>query len=235
MVFGIIMAGGSGTRMKEASMPKQFLALDDKPIIVHSIEKFTQSEKIDKIYIGINPEYVDHMNGLLSMYFPDKEIEVVKGGADRNSTLFNVIAAIEEKYGESDEHVVITHDAVRPFVTVKMIDENVEALKENKAAATVMPSVDTIFVSEDKEHISSVPKRDRLFLAQTPQSFNLNLLKSLYASLTEDEKAVLTDACTICVMRNVPVVFVEGDYANIKITTPSDLKIARAYIKENTK
>ncbi len=235
MVFGAILAGGTGSRMRIVDMPKQFLPLGDKPIIVHTLEKFLTCNELDATFVGVHPDWVGYMNDLVAKHLPHakESIFVVAGGSDRNGTIMNIIAAIEEKYGESDEHIIVTHDSVRPFVSLRMIEENIAAAKEHGAVDTVSPAIDTIVVSEDGKFITDIPERNKMYQGQTPQSFKISLLKELYASLSEEEKNILTDACKICVVRNHPVYLVNGSVTNMKITTPGDYKIAEALAKGN--
>ena len=233
MVFGAILAGGVGSRMHMADMPKQFLPLGDKPIIVHTLEKFLTSTELDAVYIGVHADWVNYMNDLIEKYIPEsaaKNVHTISGGSDRNETILNIVAAIESDHGESDEHIIVTHDSVRPFVTLRMIEENIKYAKQYGAVDTVTAAVDTIVVSQDGKFISDIPDRRRMYQGQTPQSFKIKLLKELYNSLTADEKGILTDACKICVVRNQPVYLVEGSYTNIKVTTPGDYKIAQAMV-----
>ncbi len=232
MNFGAVLAGGIGSRMHMADMPKQFLPLGDKPIIIHTVEKFLTCSKFERVYIGVHPDWINYMNDLIEKHLGllKEKVKVVAGDSDRNGTILNIVTAIEEDFGESDEHIIVTHDAVRPFVTLRMIEENVEAAKKHGAADTVVAAVDTIVVSDDGKFITNIPERRRMYQGQTPQSFNINIFKKLYNSLTEEEKGVLTDACKICVVRNHPVYLVEGSYTNIKVTTPGDYKIAQAMV-----
>ena len=224
MIFAAILAGGIGSRMNIADMPKQFLNLGDKPIIIHTIEKFLLCERIDRVYLGVHPSWTGYMADLLEQHFgSDHSITVVAGGADRNETLFNVIDCIESDFGESDDHIILTHDAVRPFISLRIIEENIDA-------AVKYGAVDTIVTSADGKFIDSVPERKHMFQGQTPQSFKITLLKKLYASLSAEEKSILTDACKICVVRDCPVYIVQGDSSNMKITTVNDYKIAQAML-----
>ena len=236
MIFGAIVAGGVGNRMNLSGLPKQFLPLGEsqKPIIIHTLEKFLICEKLDFIYLGINKDWLGYAEELLDKYNINKnKVFVVSGGDDRNLTILNVIEAIEKNHGQSEEHIIVTHDAVRPFLTLRMINENIEAAKECGACDTVVCSVDTIIESRDGKFISSVPQRSFMYHGQTPQTFNMSELKRLYNDLTEEEKSRLTDTCTIFSFRNKPVKMVKGDTFNIKITTISDYKIAEAIIGGN--
>lgn len=225
-----ILAGGSGTRMGIGNMPKQFLTLGSKPIIIHTIEKFLLIQNIDKIIIGVNPQYVLHMQDLINKHlekFSDK-ITVVQGGKDRNETILNVCDVIEDKSA-----VLITHDAVRPFVSMKTIEENITLIDKYDAVDTAVPAIDTIVESVNGELISTIPDRKYYYQGQTPQTFRVNDFLKLYSELTEDEKNILTDACKIFVLKNKKVALANGHYSNIKITTVTDLKIASAMIQEN--
>lgn len=231
MIFGAVLAGGIGSRMNMADMPKQFLMLGSKPIVIHSVEKFLMCSRFDKIYIGVHPDWVLHMRDLLEKYNLDTErLICVPGGTDRNSTLFNIINHIKENYGNDDDNIIVTHDSVRPFVTSKIIEENIDAALNFGACDTVVGATDTIVMSENGRVISSVPNRKFMYQGQTPQSFKVNLLSDLYNDLSDEEKATLTDACTICVVRNYPVHLVEGSASNFKITTVPDYKIAQAMV-----
>jgi len=232
MIFGGILAGGIGSRMNIADMPKQFLELGAKPIIIHTLEKFLVCPDIDYVYIGVHENWILHMEDLLEKYIKIRKnvVRIVAGGEDRNSTIMNIVAAIEKDFGESDENYIITHDSVRPFVTARILNDNIEAVLKYKACDTVIGAVDTIVTSKDGNIISEIPDRKNMYQGQTPQSFQINLLKELYSELSEDEKRVLTDACKICVVRQAPVYLVRGETSNLKITTVSDYKIAQAMV-----
>lgn len=232
MIFGAVLAGGTGSRMHIADMPKQFLMLGEKPVVIHTIEKFLACAYFDCIYIGVHPDWVGYMFDLISKYIPafENQLEIVTGGSDRNETILNIIGGIEEKFGQSEEHVIVTHDSVRPFVTLRILEENVAAVLKYNAVDTVVPANDTIVTSKDGEEVYEIPNRSLMYQGQTPQSFRVSLLKELYFSLQEEEKKILTDACKICVVRNYPVHLVNGADTNIKITTPGDYKIAQAIL-----
>lgn len=235
MIFGAILAGGVGSRMNIADRPKQFLQLGDKPIIVHTLEKFLLCSRLDKVYVGVHPNWLLHMQDLLDKYVPDQKdmVVIVPGGGDRNNTIMNIADQIEADFGASDDHIIVTHDSVRPFVTMRIIEENIDGALQYGAVDTVIEATDTIVVSEDGKVITEIPNRKKMFQGQTPQSFNLKMLKELYHDLSEEEKGILTDACKICVVRDKPVHLVRGEVSNLKITTISDYKIAQAMIGGN--
>ena len=234
MIFGVIVAGGVGMRLG-ADRPKQFLDLNGKPIIMHTLQAFLECRELDQIYMGVHPEWMEHMADLVGTYVEKEEqerVHLVPGGAERNETIMNVIDQIEADFGTEDVHYIITQDGVRPFVSQRLIKEHVEAVAAFDAVDTAIPAVDTIIVSMDGETISEIPERKYLYQSQTPQSFRMDLLKKLYMELTEDEKKILTDACKICTVRGVPVRMVMGDVTNMKITTAADFEIAKIMAKQ---
>ncbi len=232
MIFGAILAGGTGSRMNLSDMPKQFLPLGDKPIIIHTLEKFLMCDRFDQLYLGVHPDWIGYTADLVEKYIPvsAERIHLVAGGTDRNETILNVIHAIEDTWGEAPDNIIVTHDAVRPFVSLRILEENIDGALNHGAVDTVTAAVDTIVVSADGRTISDIPQRSQMYQGQTPQSFHISLLKELYCSLSLEEKGILTDACKICVVRNYPVHLVEGSVMNMKITTPADYKIAQAIL-----
>ncbi len=233
MIFAAIVAGGIGSRMNISNIPKQFMLLGEKPIVVHTLEKFILSGKIDFIFVGVHKDWVVYLNDLMEKYKIDRErVFISEGGHTRNETIMNIINDAEEKFGENENHIIITHDAVRPFVTLRIIDENIDAALKYGACDTVTPAVDTIIESCDGVVVSSVPNRGTLYQGQTPQSFNMKKLKNVYVSLKDEEKEGLTDACKIFTLANEPVYLVKGEASNIKITTLGDYKVAQAMVNE---
>lgn len=236
MVFGVILAGGIGSRMGNVEKPKQYLNIADKPIIIHTLEKFYINDKFEKLYVLCPEQWVNHTKNLVKRYVGEtKRISVIPGGSTRNETIMNAISRIEEEYETDDQTIIVTHDSVRPFVTHRIIEENIEFAKKYGACDTAVPATDTIVQSDDGCILSSVPDRSRMYQGQTPQSFGLKKLKTLYLSLTQEEKEVLTDAAKIFVMKGEKVHLVEGEVSNIKITYPYDLRVAETLIRENVK
>ena len=232
MVFAAVFAGGIGSRMGNSETPKQYLELGTKPVIIHTIEKFFINETIDEIIVLCPKAWVAHTRDLIKKHIPEgKKITVISGGETRNGTLEKAIEFIETNYETDEDTVLVTHDAVRPFLTHRIIVENVDAALKYGACDTVIPATDTIVESADGKMITSIPERKRMFQGQTPQSFRLKELERVLASLTEDEKAILTDACKIFSIKNKDVYMVEGEVFNIKITYPYDLKVAHTLLK----
>ena len=225
MNFGGILAGGKGTRMGKTDLPKQFLMLGEKPIIIHTIEQFLVSPAIDEIVVGVPENWIDYTKDIIEKYCKDDRIHVVQGGQNRNGTIMNICKYICENF-KDNENIIVTHDAVRPFVTQRIIKENVEICKKIGAADTVISASDTIVESKDGEIISNIPIRSQMYQGQTPQSFNVEEFIKQYESLTDDEKEILTDATKTYVLKRKKVGLVSGEPYNMKITTKYDLKLA---------
>jgi 2-C-methyl-D-erythritol 4-phosphate cytidylyltransferase len=232
-VYAAILAGGSGTRMGNPDKPKQFWMMADRPVIVHTIQKFCMVDEFAKIIVLPPATWLNQTEDIIERYLPQfaDRIAVVAGGAERNDTIMNAIAHIEETHGLGADDIIVTHDAVRPFVTFRIIEENIAAAREFGACDTVIPATDTIVHSVDGKVITAIPRRSEYYQGQTPQSFNALRLKALFEELAEDDKAVLTDACKILVLKGEPVALVQGDVANMKLTYTNDMRIARAMIE----
>ena len=163
--------------------------------------------------------------------FADRII-ITPGGVDRNTTIENIINRINEYKPLTDEDIIVTHDSVRPFITLRIIKDNIRLAKESDAVDTVVEAVDTIVESTDGEYISNIPNRAHYYQGQTPQSFKCLDFLNLYNSLDEEEKQILTDACKIFVIKGKKVALAKGEYSNIKITTVTDLKIAKSMLED---
>ncbi len=225
MNFGGILAGGSGTRMGKTDLPKQFLALGEKPIIIHTIEQFLISTNIDEIVVAVPQNWISYTEDIINRYCKEQKIHVIQGGTTRNETIMNICNYIQS-ISPNEENIVVTHDAVRPFITQRMIKENIEMCQKYEAVDTVISATDTIVKSEDNEFISDIPIRSQMYQGQTPQTFKVGEFINVYNSLTADEKNILTDATKVYVIRNKKVALVKGELYNIKITTKYDLKMA---------
>lgn len=232
MIYAGILAGGQGTRMGNVPMPKQFLLLNEKPIIVHTLEKFVLNPRFDQIIIASPKEWINYTRDTIKKFKLNlPHIHVVEGGQERNDTIMNIIKYIDNEYGLEDEDVLLTHDAVRPFLTHRIIDENIDMGIKYGAVDTVIEAIDTIVESQDNEFVTNIPERDIMYQGQTPQTFNIRALEKLYNELSADEKNILTDACKIFSLKGEKVKLVRGEIFNIKITTPYDLNVANSIIK----
>ena len=232
MIFAVVLAGGKGSRMGNTDMPKQFLTLGTKPILIHTVEKFFVNPRFEKIIVPTHKSWVSHAKNLVKKVIGDTDrIAVIDGGEARNDTIMNAIAYIDENYGLDEQTLIVTHDSVRPFVTHRIIEENIDVALRYGAANTMVAASDTIVESEDGELVTSIPLRSRMYQGQTPQTFKAKALRDVYTSLSPEEKETLTDACKMLVIKGVPVRVVRGEVFNIKITYPFDLKVAQSLIE----
>lgn len=231
MIYGAILAGGIGSRMGNEK-PKQYINIGGKPIILHTIEKFVLCDEFEEILILCPKDWVEYTKGLIGKYIDAADkVKVIEGGDTRNETIQNAISYIEAAGNLDEDTVIVTHDAVRPFVTYRIIKDNIEAAQKYGACDTVVPATDTIVESQDGAVISAIPDRAKLYQGQTPQSFKALKLQQLYRSLTDGEKEILTDAAKIFVIKGEPVELVRGETYNVKITYPYDLTVAEGLLK----
>lgn len=235
MTYGVILAGGIGSRMG-GDKPKQYLTVKDKPIIIYTIEKFLVVPEFEKVIVLCPKQWVEHTKNLIEKHIaPAKDkVAVIEGGSTRNETIMNAIKLIESEGKLNDDTVIVTHDSVRPFVTHRIIEENIKAAEEFGACDTVVPATDTIVEAMDNTTISNIPDRSKMYQGQTPQSFKALKLKNMYESLTDEEKDILTDAAKIFVIKGEKVALVQGETYNMKITYPYDLRVAKSLLEDET-
>ena len=232
MNYGVILAGGSGSRMKSIDIPKQYYEIKGIPIIIYTLKTFMNLKCFDYIYIAIDNTFTDFMNSHLEKYFDKNDISkitLVNGGKERIDSIHNVIEAIDMET-VTNEDVIVIHDAVRPFVTEKIILDNIEGAKKYGATVTSVPVNDTILLSTDGDYVDRIPIRKTLFHGQSPDSFNLKTFIDLENKLTEEQKEIITGTSQICTLNDYPIKMIDGDTANFKITTDADLDLAEYII-----
>lgn len=232
MVYAAILAGGKGTRMG-GNIPKQFLKINDVPIIIHTIRRFICCDSVNATVVCVPSEYVEYTRNLIEEY-PDicDKVRVAEGGVDRTDTLVKACRFFERYGAISDQDVIITHDCVRPFVTDEMIESSISAARRYGGATAAVPAVDTICVSSDGSVIDSVPDRATLYSVQTPQTFMMKDFCELLYSLTDEERNRITDASAVFRMKGRTVAISPGSPSNIKITHPKDIATAEGIMKK---
>lgn len=227
----MIMAGGIGSRMNSPELPKQYLKIDDEPIIVKTIRNFEDFGSFTAGVVCCPIDWIEYTKAmLLENGISSDSITVISGGKNRNCSVKNGCRFLSENYNITENDVILTHDAVRPFINSRIIKENISAVNEFGAANTVMPVYDSIIRSTDSEYLHECVKRDDIYRVQTPQSFRLKELETVINSLTDDELANYTDVASIFHNKGYNVRLVKGSDNNIKITTPFDLAVAQAII-----
>ena len=222
----IVLAGGSGKRMG-TKVHKQYLMLKGYPVLYYSLKAFQESDYIDEIILvsGAGEENYCQKE-IVENYGFSKVSKVVAGGAERYNSVWNGLQQVGEKEG-----YVYIHDGARPFVNEKMIERAYECVEETKACVAGMPVKDTIKVVDEKNYVKDTPERKTLWLVQTPQVFEVRLIKEAYQKLIDDKIENATDdAMVIEQMMEHQVKLYLGSYENIKITTPEDLLVAEAFL-----
>lgn len=222
----IVAAAGMSNRMG-SKINKQFIAIDNKPILAHTIEKFEKCKYIDEIIVVCKEEEVEYCRKeIVKKYRLKKVTNIVRGGKERQDSVYNGIMALNEK-----ADIVLTHDGARPFVKIESIEDGIKGVIEHGACVIGVPVKDTIKVIDGSREVHHTPKRDLLWAAQTPQCFWTHLLKRGY-EMAADENIVGTDDSSLVEKMGHPIKMIMGSYDNIKITTPEDLIIADSFFRD---
>ncbi|HOV70204.1 MAG TPA: D-ribitol-5-phosphate cytidylyltransferase, partial [Clostridia bacterium] len=172
MVYGAILAAGKGLRMGN-ELPKQFMMLGGKLLVMHSLETFHKCKELSRIFVAVPGAWIGYVRELLDGAGMDDRVRAVAGGEDRSESLMRVISEINRVHGISGEDIIVTHDAARPFVTERMIIENIRAVAEYGACGTAIRATDTVSRSADGAFMEDIPARETMYQNQTPQSFNI--------------------------------------------------------------
>ncbi len=232
MVIAGIVAGGSGTRMG-GNIPKQFYELNGKPVLIYTAERFLNHGGINAVIIGINPEWEEYARELINKHLPCcKNIFLTNGGSDRNETVSLIIRFAQRVLGCAENDVILTHDAVRPFVTSRIISDCIEAMSSCDICTAVIPETDTVVVSKDGGYAESFPDRSSVFRVQTPQALRIGSFNSVYETLSANEKKLATDVCRLYSSNGYNVKLIDGDITNIKLTYPHDYSFAEFLAKQ---
>lgn len=218
----IILAGGTGSRI-EGNLPKQFLTLAGKTILQHAIEKFETHPRIDHIFLVIHEKFLNKAEEIVRKSGHKKIVKILTGGQTRQeSSRIGVTAAEPGEYEN-----VLVHDAARPFVSKKIIDDIFAALDTYTAVNIAIPSPDTIIEISDKNLVKNIPDRKYLRRVQTPQGFKWDLIQKAHQLALEKGITNATDDCSlILTFKLADIYVVEGSPLNIKITYPLDIQIA---------
>ena len=220
-----------------AAQPKQFLELNGLPILIHSLRAFAAVPRVTAIYVAVRRNEVERVDAQIAEH-ADKfgfagRVHVVEGGDNRQESVVNALAAIQDGIGEEDD-VVLVHDAVRPLIDTATIERTIDAVVEHGAAIVGLPAVDTVKQVERTAHgalVTSTIPREFVVLAQTPQGFRCGLLRRAFAEATADG-FVGTDEASVVERAGHPVAVVAGSQVNLKITQPGDLALAEFYLRQ---
>lgn len=225
-IAAIVLAAGKGKRM-QSNVQKQYLLLENKPVLYYSLMCF-QKSMVDEIILVVGNDEIEYCKKeIVKEYDLTKVTKIVAGGDERYESVYHGLDALE------DVDYVLIHDGARPFVTQEMINASIQAVKEHGACTVGMPVKDTIKVVSKNGFGESTPDRSTLWQIQTPQTFDVKLIKQAYLKMMSAGDTDITDD-TMIVERYAgqSIKVIEGDYRNIKITTPEDMDIAEMFLKK---
>lgn len=223
--IAVIFAGGIGQRMG-AELPKQFMKIYGKEIIIHTIEKFQYHKEIDAIYIGCKEEYIPLLKTLITKYNLNKVPKdgIVAGGETGLDTIYNILKKVEED--NFSNSIVLIHDGVRPMITEEVITNNIDDTKKYGSSITCTPCFETPFITNDGIHIDEIIPRNKMYTAQAPQCFILNDILSAHEIVRNSEDGYnnpsIVDSCSLMKSIKKEVHLTIGNRGNIKVTTVQD-------------
>lgn len=222
--IAIVLAAGKGTRMG-CEIPKQFLKIQDKPVLYYSLKTFQDSPLISEIILVIAGEWQDYCRkNILEPYGITKVVKMVEGGKERYDSVYAGLCACE------DCDYVFIHDGARPFITEEILQRCMGAVRDQKACVVGMPSKDTVKIADSEGNIAQTPARSLVWIIQTPQVFAYHLIREAYEEMfARGMDGITDDAMVVEAAKQCKVKLVEGSYENIKITTPEDIKIAENF------
>lgn len=227
MNIAIIFAGGTGKRMNTKDVPKQFLMVHGKPVIVHTIEVFDQHPEIDGIVVVCLEDYIDNLAELKFRYRMDKIISIVPGGETGQLSIYNGLKEASKYYKEKDT-IVLIHDGVRPFIEADLISRNIAGVRAHRACVTCGVANETfVLLSKDSE-VERIMDRSLSRTAKAPQSFYLYDILEKHEQALKDGYRDMIDSVTLMSHYGVKPSITECGSDNIKITTPDDFYIFRA-------
>ena len=231
-VFAILPAAGLGTRMA-GPQPKQFLALNGVPILIHSLRAFAAVPRISAIYVAVRKTEIKRVEAQIKEHGVADRVHVVEGGDNRQESVSNALAALDA----APDDIVLVHDAVRPLIDSAIIERTIDAVALHGAAIVGLPAVDTIKQVERTANgalITATIPREFVVLAQTPQGFRHGLLQSAFAEATADG-FLGTDEASLVERAGHTVAVVPGSQVNLKITQPGDLELAEFYLRQRNR
>lgn len=226
MNTAVIFAGGVGTRMHTTGLPKQFLELHNKPIIIYTIECFEKHPQIDSIVVVCIDNWIDYLKKQIDHFGIKKVTQIVPGGNTSQESTRNGLYAAAAMQNPQDT-VVLIHDGVRPLIDDQTISDNIRTAREKGNAITTVPAIETVITVDEHSHVESVIDRSKCCMARAPQSFLLSDIIDVHERALRDNYQAI-DSATLMIHYGKKLNIVEGPIENIKITTPADFYIFRS-------
>ena len=228
MNTALIFAGGSGIRMNAKAKPKQFLELNGRAIIIHTLEYFENHPEIDSICVVIIESWIDYLKELLERYSFKKVKWIVSGGTTGQESIFNGLQAIYKDCHNLNDCVVLIHDGVRPLINETLISDNIASVRKFGSAITVTPAIETIVTANENNQIQNVTDRKLCMHARAPQSFFLKDIYDAHQKALKENIHGMIDSASLMKYYGYNLFTVNGPVENIKITTPMDYYLFRA-------
>lgn len=226
MNIALILAGGLGLRMnQDGEPPKQFFVLGEKPVVIHTLERFERHSEIDAVCVVCLPTWEEYLGDLIKHFGIKKVRWIIAGGDCRQASVYNGLCALEKACSLDD--IIIVHDGVRPFITSEIINQNIKTAVQFGNAMTSMRSTDTLIMSHDGETAEYAMDRDSSFSVQTPQTYSLGYGMDLYRRAYAMGKTNTINCCELFIEMGESIYIVNGLKTNIKLTTRDDI----AYLK----
>lgn len=229
MNTALIFAGGTGARMGNARLPKQFLELGGKPIIAHTIDHFENHPDIDAIVVVCIAEWIDHLNSIIASEHYKKIRGVTAGGHNGQASIYNGLCMMEELGLTEPGAFVLVHDGVRPLIDAATISDVLESVAGRGCTATIAPVVETILEVEG-EKVTHITNRTDCRVARAPQGFQAANLLAAHRQALSDGLTDFIDSISLMAHYGYPLFTIDGPSENIKITTPSDFFAFKGYM-----
>ncbi len=226
MVHAMLFAGGVGARMNSADIPKQFIEVDGKPIIIRTLERFSRHPEVDDIVVACLEEKIDYLWELIKTFHIQKVKSVVKGGATGHQSIHNGLMEVQSFSDEND--IVLICDGVRPLISDKLISNCIKTAQEFETAVPVTPSIDSVLESVDGETCRKSLPRGQMYITQAPQGYTMK--KIMWAHDEAERRGIenpISSGELLIELGEEIHIFI-GDRENIKVTTPEDLKFLRS-------
>ena len=228
MNVAIILAGGIGKRMG-SSVPKQFIEVNGKPIIAYSIENFQRNPRIDKIVVVCVKDWIDRLKEIIEKYSMSKVEWIIEGGSTGHDSIRNGVFFLKDKLSPDD--YIIVHDAVRPILPQKAIDEVIRVAHEKGNASSSIVCHPPIVYTEDFESGITDVDREHVMLTASPQAFKYSLALKCYEQAERENRHDFTFTSSLLIHCGERVYFAKGTTSNIKITTKEDIALFEALLK----
>lgn len=229
MNVAILTAGGVGLRTHQ-DLPKQFITVDNKPIIVYTLEAFQQHPNIEEIYVSCLAGWNVVLEAYAKQFNITKLKRIVTGGATGQESIYNAMLAIKEDHSKTDDVIVLIHDGNRPMVSQDIITDNIVKQQIYGSAVTAIPTTEVVFVSKDGKISNEALNRDELFRTQTPHAYKFDELWDIHCRAIKDGVTNTAASCSLMQRYGYATHFSKGSEKNIKITTVEDIEIFKALL-----